>query len=419
MRPITRLGRQPGLNPKKAKKFSRETGRTTSSLFANRSESSNSSSRIDPSAKQNATPPDLTMMSPKPPMSDARAARSTSSSSRHTPLQIIHVIGNFMRIWSVYSLYHYLSHQGDSVVAFIFSCLVPASIIFLVLQKPWKGRPLPNSQIIPTVINGGIMAFYFILWGKGLLSCGPLIALLAEYAGAVLGVLSAALYGRQVHIWKKVGGLIAMLASYYFLSKGWATRTNSPFYSFGKEPLVQAKQSLGFKEMAVPISAGILSALRRVIARRVSLKNQLKRRLHAICIASATCFLFPLAMWDTILGSTSDSIIKFQLPSWAYLSTVFFGIIFVFYADNIAEERLHLVFSSPRHLMISGGSIILMEILYQMDFSLIGFVTCSLILGFGIFEATSLGRSRRGPLESQDASEEAFQNQLQMSSLPS
>lgn len=42
--------------------------------------------------------------------------------------------------------------------------------------------------------------------------------------------------------------------------------------SFGKEPLVQAKQSLGFKEMAVPISAGILSALRRVIARRVSLK---------------------------------------------------------------------------------------------------------------------------------------------------
>jgi hypothetical protein len=29
-------------------------------------------------------------------------------------------------------------------------------------------------------------------------------ALLAEYAGAVLGVLSAALYGRKVNIWKKV-----------------------------------------------------------------------------------------------------------------------------------------------------------------------------------------------------------------------
>lgn len=42
--------------------------------------------------------------------------------------------------------------------------------------------------------------------------------------------------------------------------------------SFGTEPLVQEKQVLGIKEIAVPISAGILSALRRVIARRVSLK---------------------------------------------------------------------------------------------------------------------------------------------------
>ncbi|KAG1347075.1 hypothetical protein COCNU_06G009040 [Cocos nucifera] len=357
------------------------------------------------------------MMSPRPSVADSRATPSTPI--RHTPLQIIHVIGNFMRIWSVYSMYHYLSHQGDSVIAFIFSCLVPASIIFLVLQKPWKGRPLPNSQVVPTVINGGIMALYYILWGKGLSTCGPLIAILAEYAGAVLGVLSAVLYGRRANIWKKVGGLVAMLAAYYFLSEGWATRTNSPFYSFGTEPLVQEKQILGIKEIAVPISAGILSALRRVIARRVSLKNQLKRRLHAITVASATCFLFPLAMWDTILGSTTDSITKFQFPSWAYLSTVLFGIIFIFYIDNVAEERLHLVFSSPRHLMISGGCIIIMEILYKMDFSLLGFLICSLILGFGIFEATSLERSKRDHLDPQDIPDGTFQSQLQMSPLPS
>lgn len=66
---------------------------------------------------------------------------------RSTPLQVIHVLGNFMRIWSVYSLYSYLSNSGDSIVGFIFSCLVPSSIIFLVLQKPWRGRPLPNSQV--------------------------------------------------------------------------------------------------------------------------------------------------------------------------------------------------------------------------------------------------------------------------------
>lgn len=67
---------------------------------------------------------------------------------RETPLQIIHIIGNLMRIWSVYSVYRYLSQTGASVVLFIFSCLVPSSIIFLVLQKPWKGRPLSNTQVI-------------------------------------------------------------------------------------------------------------------------------------------------------------------------------------------------------------------------------------------------------------------------------
>lgn len=42
-----------------------------------------------------------------------------------------------------------------------------------------------------------------------------------------------------------------------------------------------------------------------------------------------------------------------------------------------------MVFSSPRHLMVAGGCIIVMEISYKMDFSLAGFVICTLILGFG------------------------------------
>ncbi|KAI0513600.1 hypothetical protein KFK09_009627 [Dendrobium nobile] len=356
------------------------------------------------------------MMSPKEPASDSRLPRS--SSIRQTPLQVIHVLGNFMRIWSVYALYHHLSQKGDSVILFIFSCLVPASIIFFLLQKPWNGRPLPNSQIVPTIINGAIMALFLILWGKGLLSCGPLITLLTEYAGAVLGVLSALFYGRRVNIWKKVGGLFAMSASFYFLSIGWATSSYSPFHSISSERVDKAKQSLGFKEIAVPILAGVLSALRRVMARRVSLKNQLKRRLHAITVASAACFLFPLAMWDTILGSESNSIANLQFMSWAYLSTIFFGIVFIFYIDNLAEERLRLVFSSPRHLMVATGCIIVMEMSYKMDFSLLGFLICSSVLAFGIFEATSLERLRSS-VDAQEISNGTFENNLQMSSLPS
>ncbi|CAI0547621.1 unnamed protein product [Linum tenue] len=68
------------------------------------------------------------------------------------------------------------------------------------------------------------------------------------------------------------------------------------------------EEILGMKDMIVPIIAGILSALRRVIARRVSLKNQLKRRLHAVTITSATCFLFPVAMWDFITVSDDTRI---------------------------------------------------------------------------------------------------------------
>lgn len=45
--------------------------------------------------------------------------------------------------------------------------------------------------------------------------------------------------------------------------------------------------------------------------------------------------------------------------------------------------RLHMVFSSPRHLMAAGGCIVVLEIVYKMNFSLPGFVICSVILGFG------------------------------------
>ncbi|KAL4576965.1 hypothetical protein LXL04_013066 [Taraxacum kok-saghyz] len=51
-----------------------------------------------------------------------------------------------------------------------------------------------------------------------------------EYLGAVLGVLSAMVYGRKGHIWKEISGLFAMLASFYFFSQGWATAAHSPFY---------------------------------------------------------------------------------------------------------------------------------------------------------------------------------------------
>ncbi|KAF7129326.1 hypothetical protein RHSIM_Rhsim10G0067300 [Rhododendron simsii] len=333
------------------------------------------------------------MMSPKT-ISEDRGS-SNPAAFRHTPLQIVHVIGNFLRIWSVYSMYRYLSQTGASVVLFIFCCLVPSAIIFIALQKPWKGRSLSNTQVVPSIINGGITALYFILWGKGLKSCGPLRAIMAEYSGAVLGVLSAVLYGRKGHVWKKVAVLHFYEPFALFGNTKWVDSLqcwhlctsylkggpwphiphfisfsnmnnekifcNVAMYLTGEIPFnddpdtkdLQEEQAVGMNAMIVPTLAGILSALRRVIARRVSLK-----------------------------GSTSDSSIELPFSAWALLSTSLFGIVLIFYVDSIAEERLHMVFSSPRHLMAAGGCIIVLEIVYKMNFSLPGFLICSILLGF-------------------------------------
>lgn len=122
--------------------------------------------------------------------------------------------------------------------------------------------------------------------------------------------------------------------------------------------------------------------------------------------------------------------------------------------------RLHMVFSSPRHLIAASACIIVMEIVYRMDFSLTGFVICSLILGFGMFwiliilfefifqyaffsalslffclliinitcslqwnyvgiyEATSLERNRKDSTRKSDLLNEEFDNPIEMSSLP-
>lgn len=52
--------------------------------------------------------------------------------------------------------------------------------------------------------------------------------------------------------------------------------------------------------------------------------------------------------------------------------------------ESLCLFRLHMVFSSPKHLMAAGGCIILLEILYKMDFSLAGFIICCAVLGFGM-----------------------------------
>ncbi|XP_020691492.1 uncharacterized protein LOC110106087 isoform X4 [Dendrobium catenatum] len=337
------------------------------------------------------------MMSPKEPASDSRLTRS--SSIRQTPLQVIHVLGNFMRICFYHIFFVAKALEGEAITEFT-DCTY---------YHKWSN----NGTILDLMGKRS-----FVLWST-------YYTLDRVCRCCSWSFICIILWKESQHLeeggWTFCNVSVILFLIYWLGNKQLFTIPVLDLIfidSISSERVHKAKQSLGFKEIAVPILAGVLSALRRVMARRVSLKNQLKRRLHAITVASAACFLFPLAMWDTILGSESNSIANLQFMSWAYLSTIFFGIVFIFYIDNLAEERLRLVFSSPRHLMVATGCIIVMEMTYKMDFSLLGFLICSSVLAFGIFEATSLERLRSS-VDAQEISDGTFENNLQMSSLPS
>ena len=45
--------------------------------------------------------------------------------------------------------------------------------------------------------------------------------------------------------------------------------------------------------------------------------------------------------------------------------------------------RLHVLVASPKHLSVTTGCLFLLELLYRMDFSVLGFLMCASCLGFG------------------------------------
>lgn len=353
----------------------------------------------------------------------ARLSRYNLGSGRSTrtyPLHAVHLVGRFMRLLSVYAVYQYLSLSGSSVVIFTFLCISAAAIVFLTVHRPWRGRLLTTYQLVPSIINGAFLSLSYVLWGHGLRACGPLRTIMAEYVGAVLGAISTLILGRGGGKWKKVAGLVAMLASYFFLSQGWAMSTYSPFSYRSVRKIDGAfteKGSIGFQSMSFAILGGVLAGLSRVIARRVSLKTQMKRRLHVVTVVAAACFLFPVAVFEATQKNAKVQIQTQTISIWTFIFNTVFGIILPFYVDLMAEERLYIFVASPRHLLVTSGCVMALEIIYGMDFSLLGFLICSSLLGLGIFEATPLERGQResAELPMQVDNLDATQNSLMMS----
>lgn len=325
-----------------------------------------------------------------------------SRSKRVFPLHALHLLGRFLRLLSVYVVYQYLTASDSSVVIFTFLSVLAAAVLFLIVHHPWRGRPLTTHQIVPTIINGALLALSYVMWGHGLRACGPLRTIMAEYVGAVLGAISTLFLGSGGGKWKKVVGLVAMVASYFFLFQGWAMSSFSPFSyrdDKTKGESFQEKGHIGFQSMSLAIFAGVLAGLCRVVARRVSLKTQIKRRLHVLTVTAAACFLFPIAVFEATQRKATAKLEKHTSPVWTLAIYTLFGLIVPFYVDLMAEERLQISIGSSRHLLITSSCISILETVYSLDFSFLGFLICTSLLGLGIYESMPLERHQKDTAE--------------------
>lgn len=306
-----------------------------------------------------------------------------------------HVAGRFLRIVSVYGAYRYLLLSNVSTIVFIFYSLLGASTLFICIQRPWTGRSLPRYQWLSAIFNGSILALSLVFWGYGLRSVGPIRTIMAEYAGAFVAAVSTSIFGRRGHRAAKVYGMLLLLVAFYLLSRGWAMGSLFSRHVQGnRENLTpEETENVGFMAMVVPIIAGLLSALRRLLARTLG-RAQAKKRLHSVTVAAATMFLTPFAISQLLSSPVEESPDYPGYPVQVYLGFIVFGLVLSFYVETFAEDKLRVSPASLKHLLVTVGSITVLELFYKMDFSPVGFLLVSTLLGIGLYFSTSIEKKK-------------------------
>lgn len=92
--------------------------------------------------------------------------------SVHLPDPSIHPISNYAKALEGQAA---LKYTGSMILWLLLETPERASVKFIQMIAIAYFLSVPCCfQVVPSVINGGITALYFILWGKGLKSCGPL-----------------------------------------------------------------------------------------------------------------------------------------------------------------------------------------------------------------------------------------------------
>ncbi|CAI5939549.1 unnamed protein product [Closterium sp. NIES-65] len=471
----------------------------------------------------------------------------------HAPLHAFYVVGRSLRVLSVFAAYRFLVESDVSVLLFAFFSLLGAAILFFLLQRPWKGKRLTNTQWGISVMNGGVLALAVVTWAYGLKQCGPLRSVMAEYSGAVVATISTIIFGRRGHRVLKLYGAIAMLAAFYLLASGiplgptlppdfpppanpvplgldstaaataagtGADSTGSSTGSSSKggaagavgvgaaggeggagllawqvarmsgSGMVEAAGGNPLTAMLLPVAAGVLFALRRLLARLG--KSQQKKRLHAVTTVSSVFFLLPIAIFQLSGVSATVTVphghgravvacdktiprrltnppipVLFPLlphpfppphtsplaratrqgaqaldleaggrgqlsrgfktfpspltlphflhsplacatrqgaqaldleaggrPMQVYALVILAGLVFSFYVDTLAEDKLRIGPSSLKHLLVTSVAVVALLLIYRMHFSPLSFVLIALLLAAGLHWSTAIERSK-------------------------
>ncbi|CAI5523682.1 unnamed protein product [Closterium sp. Naga37s-1] len=391
----------------------------------------------------------------------------------HAPLHAFYVVGRSLRVLSVFAAYRFLVESDVSVLLFAFFSLLGAAILFFLLQRPWKGKRLTNTQVAPrshsgdhrfclpdtqwgiSVMNGGVLALAVVTWAYGLKQCGPLRSVMAEYSGAVVATISTMIFGRRGHRVLKLYGAIAMLAAFYLLASGiplgptlppdfpppanpvplgldstaaataagtGADSTGSSTGSSSKggaagavgvgaaggeggagllawqvarmsgSGMVEAAGGNPLTAMLLPVAAGVLFALRRLLARLG--KSQQKKRLHAVTAVSSVFFLLPIAIFQLSGGAQALDLEAGGRPMQVYALVILAGLVFSFYVDTLAEDKLRIGPSSLKHLLVTSVAVVALLLIYRMHFSPLSFVLIALLLAAGLHWSTAIERSK-------------------------
>ncbi|CAI5465473.1 unnamed protein product, partial [Closterium sp. Yama58-4] len=373
----------------------------------------------------------------------------------HAPLHAFYVVGRSLRVLSVFAAYRFLVESDVSVLLFAFFSLLGAAILFFLLQRPWKGKRLTNTQWGISVMNGGVLALAVVTWAYGLKQCGPLRSVMAEYSGAVVATISTMIFGRRGHRVLKLYGAIAMLAAFYLLASGIplgptlppdfpppanpvplgldstaaATATGTAADGTGSSTgssskggaagaagggaaggeggtgllawqvarmsgsgMVEAGGGNPLTAMLLPVAAGVLFALRRLLARLG--KSQQKKRLHAVTAVSSVFFLLPIAIFQLSGGAQALDLEAGGRPLQVYALVILAGLVFSFYVDTLAEDKLRIGPSSLKHLLVTSVAVVALLLIYRMHFCPLSFVLIALLLAAGLHWSTAIERSK-------------------------